>query len=55
MTTKTKFRDHTGTVPFILFGIFAIIVAVCVIKGTRHKGVVYMEEDVMYVAPKPKV
>jgi hypothetical protein len=55
MATKTKFPDRTGMVPFLLFGIFALIVGICVYKGTHHPKVVQMEEDVMYISPKPKL
>lgn len=45
-----QFTDHTGKIPFILFGILAAIVAYCIIKEKRRISV-QMKEDVMYIKP----
>jgi len=54
MTKNSIPPDRTAMVPFILFGIFAAIVTYCIIRGTR-KGVVKMEEDVLYIKPESKL
>lgn len=32
---KANIKDQTGLIPFVLFGIFAIIVAIGIAKGTK--------------------
>lgn len=35
----TRLADKTGMIPFVLFGIFAVIVGYCIWKGTHPNGI----------------